>query len=125
MVWRSETRDGGRSWSPMQATSLVNPASAVAAIRLDDGTLLAAGNLASLRVSQFALALSRDDGVTWESPVPFLNGTAERRGFRYPWLTAHQGALHLFLSEYALGQPMRGIRHMTLTPPALKAPDAR
>lgn len=121
-VWRSETRDGGASWSALQPTTLLNPASSVAAARLDDGAILLAGNISSLRVGQFAIARSRDEGRTWSEPTLLLDGRSERRLFRYPWLSGEGGQLHLFLSEYLPGN-RRSIRHLVIDPATLKPAD--
>ncbi|NMG73591.1 hypothetical protein GPA25_02345 [Aromatoleum diolicum] len=64
-AWRSETRDGGRSWSPVEATDLANPNSALAALALDDGRLIAVANDTEDERLRLSLLASEDDGRHW------------------------------------------------------------
>lgn len=64
-AWRSETRDGGRSWSAPQSTDLPNPNSALAAVRLDDGRLIAVANDTEHDRLRLSLLVSADEGLHW------------------------------------------------------------
>lgn len=64
-AWRSETTDGGRHWSPVEATGLANPNSALAALRLDDGRLLAVANDTEDERLRLSLLVSEDAGRNW------------------------------------------------------------
>ncbi len=94
-----ETGDGGSSWSAIAATPLANPDAAVAALRLTSGELLVAFNDSEHDRSNLTLALSEDDGDSWElvhvfdSPAP---EDAAEHHFAYPWLLdSTRGELHL------------------------------
>ncbi|MDR1934465.1 MAG: exo-alpha-sialidase [Candidatus Accumulibacter sp.] len=64
-VWRSETADAGRSWSEPRPTDLHNPNSALAALRLDDGRLLAVANDTEDQRLRLSLLVSEDRGHRW------------------------------------------------------------
>ena len=64
-AWRSETRDAGRSWSAVEATDLANPNSALAALALDDGRLIAVANDTDDERLRLSLLVSEDDGRHW------------------------------------------------------------
>lgn len=64
-AWRSETSDGGRSWSAPQLTDLPNPNSALAALRLDDGRLIAVANDTEDERLRLSLLVSEDRGMHW------------------------------------------------------------
>lgn len=64
-AWRSETRDAGRSWSPVEASGLANPNSALAALALDDGRLIAVANDTEDERLRLSLLASEDDGRHW------------------------------------------------------------
>ncbi|AWI75773.1 hypothetical protein CEW83_11575 [Parazoarcus communis] len=66
-AWRSETTDGGRSWSAPQLTDLPNPNSALAALRLDDGRLIAVANDTEDERLRLSLLVSEDRGAHWRA----------------------------------------------------------
>jgi len=66
-AWRSKTTDGGRSWSTPQLTALPNPNSALAALRLDDGRLIAVANDTEDERLRLSLLASDDDGARWRA----------------------------------------------------------
>ena len=76
-----ESRDAGASWSEMTATPLANPDAAVAALRMSSGELLIAFNDSETDRSNLSLAISGDDGDSWEL-VHVLEppGPSETRG---------------------------------------------
>jgi len=80
-VWRSESTDGGKTWSPCEATSLPNPNAAVDAVLLDTGNVVLAFNDTRERRTPLSLAWSRDGGLTW--PVK-LDLETEDGEFSYP-----------------------------------------
>ena len=94
-----ETGDGGSSWSAITPTPLANPDAAIAALRISSGELLVAFNDSEHDRSNLSLALSENDGDSWEvvhvfePPAPV--GVAPAR-FAYPWLLeSTDGELHL------------------------------
>jgi predicted neuraminidase len=64
-VWRSETRNAGRDWSVPESTDLHNPNSALTAVRLDDGRLLAVANNVEDERLRLSLLVSEDRGHHW------------------------------------------------------------
>lgn len=64
-AWRSETADGGLTWSVVEATDLANPNSALAALRLEDGRLLAVANDTEDERLRLSLLVSADAGRHW------------------------------------------------------------
>ncbi|SMO50579.1 sialidase family protein [Fodinibius sediminis] len=86
VIGRSDSDDYGKTWSPLYKTSLPNPNSGIDLARLADGTLILAynpddenwGARAPLR-----LALSEDNGKTWDYTYDVETGTDEDE-FSYP-----------------------------------------
>ena len=62
----SISHDGGRTWAPLQLTNLDNPSAGIDSLRLDDGRCILLYNPSSTRRTPLSLAVSFDDGVTWE-----------------------------------------------------------
>jgi predicted neuraminidase len=87
-VWRTETTDAGQHWSPLTQTDLPNPNSALSALRLKDGGLLAVANDVENERFRLSLLLSTDDGQHWrvihrfEDKESFLRNPPDRNTFR-------------------------------------------
>lgn len=64
-AWRSHTRNTGRSWQESWPTTLANPGSALTAVRLDDGSILAVANDVEKGRRRLSLLTSRDEGQHW------------------------------------------------------------
>ncbi|GHU25890.1 hypothetical protein FACS189488_13660 [Betaproteobacteria bacterium] len=64
-VWRSETTNAGRDWSVPESTDLPNPGSALSALRLEDGRLLAIANDTEDERLRLSLLVSADRGHHW------------------------------------------------------------
>ena len=62
----SLSRDGGKSWSPLQLTTLDHPSAGIDSVRLADGRCLLIYNPSTTRRTPLALAVSFDDGANWE-----------------------------------------------------------
>lgn len=77
-VWRSDSVDAGRSWSPLVASGLPNPGSAVGALALDASTWLLAGNCNSVERDDLCINMTTDAGATWQR----LHTFHERSAFR-------------------------------------------
>ncbi|HAB18551.1 MAG TPA: exo-alpha-sialidase [Verrucomicrobiota bacterium] len=93
-MFTSRTEDAGASWSPPQPSGLPNSNSGIDAVRLQDGRLLLAFNDTTSGRANLRLAISRDDGKTWQHG-PFL---ADEPGaeFSYPFLIqGRDGMIHL------------------------------
>ncbi len=87
-ICRSDSEDGGVTWSPLRKTSLPNNNSGIDLARDSAGRLLlalnpVAGNWAAR--TPFALLASEDDGATWD---PQLELETEPGEFSYPAVVA-------------------------------------
>ncbi|SHL38674.1 BNR repeat-like domain-containing protein [Roseovarius marisflavi] len=81
-LWLSRTSDGGQSWSRAEALDMANPSAPVAALALGDGRILMAMNDDADHPDDLRLALSRDEGATWQEVYRFTGEGA----LRYPML---------------------------------------
>jgi predicted neuraminidase len=88
-IYRSDSDDGGHSWSEAYPTSLPNNNSGIDCVTTDNGWLWLAYNpIADGRRNRLILSLSKDNGVHWEDVVTLeesLNPFAE---FSYPAIIA-------------------------------------
>jgi predicted neuraminidase len=92
-ICRSDSHDGGRSWTPAVPTGLPNNNSGIDLARLRDGTLVlaynpVAGNWAAR--TPLSLAISRDDGATWRRWRDLEAGPGE---YSYPAIVADGDAV--------------------------------
>jgi predicted neuraminidase len=88
------SEDGGWTWSPPTAGALVNPDAAVDALRLRDGRMLLAYNDAPSGRENLRLAISSDEGKSWQ-PGPLIEQEPAQE-FSYPHLTEDRlGHVHL------------------------------
>ncbi len=67
------THDGGRSWTAPEKSSLPNPDSALSAVVLPDGRLLAALNNVEDGRDELSLVISADHGATWKEVYQLEN----------------------------------------------------
>jgi predicted neuraminidase len=102
--------DGGLSWGPMQATSLLNPDSGIDAVSLDDGGAVLAYNPSQTARTPLCLAVS-DDGRVWRDFLVLDDAAGE---YSYPAIIqASDGNLHM---TYTWNR--RRIRHVCVLPDA-------
>lgn len=91
----ARSEDGGRHWSPAQATALPNPDAGIALLKLADGSLLLAYNPQESNRTRLALSLSVDGGQSWSEPHLIEHGSGQDE-FSYPALLQDdQGRIHL------------------------------
>jgi predicted neuraminidase len=108
-VLASQSDDAGKHWSPDQALNLPNPDSAVAGLRRPDGSLLLVFNDVEAGRSSLALAVSRDQGQSWQTVRHFEQLNDGKSEFSYPYLIrANDGSMHLL---YTWNR--KRIRHVT------------
>ncbi len=95
-VLMSRSNDAGRHWSADAKLPLPNPDSAVAGLRRPDGSLLLVFNDTEAGRSSLALAISRDQGQSWNIIKHFEQGSDGKGEFSYPYLIrAGNGTMHL------------------------------
>jgi predicted neuraminidase len=83
-VYRSDSRDGGRSWAPAYPTGVPNNNSGLDVVRLHDGTLVLACNPVSGnwgRRTPLSLLSSTDNGESWTDQLNLEDTDGE---FSYP-----------------------------------------
>jgi predicted neuraminidase len=94
-ICRSDSSDGGKTWSQLYRTSLPNNNSGIDVVKLDDGTLALAYNPISENWGPrniLAIALSVDNGETW----PYIHIIEENEGeYSYPSIIASGNTLHM------------------------------
>ncbi len=79
-LYRSDSVDAGRAWSPLRPAPLVHNNSGIDLVRLADGTLLLAHNPTRRRPPhgdgrhRLALSVSRDNGATWREACRIEDG---------------------------------------------------
>ncbi len=106
-VWQSLSSDRGNTWSPPDPTNLPNPDSAIDLLRLTDGKIALAFNNSSDSRTPLTLALSEDDGQTWQGFKDLETGPGS---FSYPAMTqARDGLIHV---SYTYRR--EGIKHAIL-----------
>jgi len=116
-IQASRTTDGGRSWSEPVSAGLPNPDAGIDAIRLRDGRLLLAFN-DSVRVrTNLKLAISRDEGTTWQRAATLVQDS-DGISAAYPFLLqTRDGNIHLV---YSVNK--RVIRHVVFNTAWLASP---
>ena len=85
-IYRSDSEDGGKTWSTAYKTGLPNPNSGIDLTRLNDGTLVLAYNPDATdwgSRSPLSLAVSFDNGKTWPKILDIDAGDKEDE-FSYP-----------------------------------------
>ncbi|PKU22273.1 sialidase family protein [Telmatospirillum siberiense] len=94
-IYRSDSSDFGRSWTPARATGLPNNNSGIDLARLPDGSLVLAlnpieGNWG--RRSPLSLVWSTDNGNSWSDPIDMETEEGE---FSYPAIVADGATLQV------------------------------
>ncbi len=115
-IYRTDTHDGGKSWSEPRPTSLPNPNSGIDAVTLRDGRILLVYNHTGGlwgRRSPLNVALSKD-GDTWEAAAVLED--EPQREFSYPAvIQTTDGLVHV-----AYTWKRKRIRHVVLDPSKLE-----
>lgn len=92
VIWRTESVDGGESWSMPQPTAIPNPNAGLDLIRLHSGDLLLACNPVARGRTPLAL-LRASAAENWGPPYALESGPGE---YSYPTLLqARDGTIHL------------------------------
>lgn len=86
VICRSDSEDYGKTWSPIYKTDLPNPNSGIDVTRLEDNTLVLIFNPDNKNWgsrSPISLAVSRDNGKSWD-PIIEIERGADEDEFSYP-----------------------------------------
>lgn len=96
-IVRSESRDGGRSWSVGQDTKIPNPNSAIDMLRLKSGNILLVYNNSFLQRNPLTLALSTDGEKTWGYQRDIATANLD---YAYPYvIQSKDGKIHLVFTS--------------------------
>ncbi|MFO0821906.1 MAG: sialidase family protein [Gemmataceae bacterium] len=108
-VCRSESKDGGETFTPAAETELGNPNSGIDAVRTKEGDVFLIYNPSPLLRTPISLARSTDDGKTWKKLVDLETEPGE---FSYPaMIQASSGNL-----EITYTWKRTHIKHVTVDP---------
>lgn len=111
-ICTATSEDGGRSWSDPQPTVLPNPNSGIDAVKTRDGRIVLAYNPSKTDRSPLALAVSGDQGQTWNAPLTLEDEPGE---YSYPAIIqARDGQLHI---TYTWRR--KSIKHVVVDPRVL------
>jgi predicted neuraminidase len=96
-IVRSESRDGGRTWSQGKETTFRNPNAAVDFLRLKNGHLLLLFNDSTKGRSPLTGALSTDGDKTYPHQRHLIQGPGD---YAYPYaIQANDGKIHLIFTS--------------------------
>jgi predicted neuraminidase len=108
-VCRSESKDGGETFSPAEETTLLNPSAGVDAVETKEGDVFLIHNPTLLLRTPISLARSTDDGKTWKQVADLETEPGE---FSYPaMIQASTGSL-----EITYTWKRTHIKHVSLDP---------
>lgn len=94
-IYRSDSSDGGRTWTPAYSIGLPNNNSGVDIVQLEGGRLVLIFNSVGLSFgprTPLLLRMSKDNGKTWGVPFVLEKEPGE---YSYPAIVTHGNNLHL------------------------------
>jgi predicted neuraminidase len=110
-VLDSWSTDGGKTWSRLERTELLNPNSGIDAVNVADGSAVLVYNPTTFHRTPLSVAVSRD-GVKWTEALQLENTPGE---FSYPAaIAASDGLVHITYTFQRLR-----IKHVVLDPKKL------
>ncbi len=115
-IVRSESRDGGKSWSEGEDSAFPNPNAAVDFLRLRNGHLLLIYNDSMNERTPLTVALSTDNDRTWPCRRNLVEGEGD---FAYPYaIQTRDGKIHVVFTS----DERTVIRHAILEEEWVKRP---
>ncbi|MHB8065062.1 MAG: sialidase family protein [Ruminiclostridium sp.] len=94
-IYRSDSRDGGKTWSSAYATTLPNNNSGIDVTKLEDGTLVLVYNPVGINWgprTPIILSISHDNGITWGEAYTLDEGEGE---YSYPAIITKNNELFI------------------------------
>lgn len=96
-IVRSESKDGGRTWSPGTETKIPNPNSAVDLLKLQNGHILLVYNEDMNNRTPLTVAISTDNEQTWQYKKNLLAGNDD---YAYPYaIQTKDGKIHIVFTQ--------------------------
>lgn len=97
-IVRSESRDGGYTWTQGKNTAFPNPNAAIDLLRLNSGSLILVYNDSFLDRTPLTIAYSTDGDKSW--PVKKVLGS-EKLDYAYPYaIQSKDGTIHLVFTSH-------------------------
>jgi len=99
-IYRSDSEDYGKTWSALYATDMPNNNSSIDLVQLANGTLVLAynpvsGNCIWASRALLHLAISYDNGITWQKNVILENDEDEKAEYSYPAIITYDNRVAL------------------------------
>lgn len=95
-IVRTESRDGGRTWSPGTELALPNPNSAVDLLKLKNGHLLLVYNDSMNERTPLTVSISTDNEQSWACKKNLLDGKDD---YAYPYaIQTQDGKIHIIFT---------------------------
>ncbi|MCP9761582.1 sialidase family protein [Lacihabitans soyangensis] len=118
-VQKSESIDGGETWSVATKTKLPNTAS-VELLTFQDGRWIFVGNDIDDGRYKLSLYVSKDEGETWEHSLYLENDSTKKMSFSYPSLLQAPNGNILVSYSYHLAKDSKSINVVEIDPGLLK-----
>ena len=117
-VQRSESTDGGETWSAAIKTAIPNTAS-VELLVLNDGRWVFVGNDVEDGRYKLSVYLSKDEGETWKHSLFLENDSTNKMSFSYPSLVQTRKGNLLISYSYHPAKDSKSIKVIELNPSLL------
>lgn len=96
-IVRSESHDGGKTWSDGVDTEFPNPNSAIDLVKLQNGHILLVYNDSGVDRTPLTVAISTDNGKTWPHRRNICEGDKD---FAYPYaIQGRDGRIHIIFTS--------------------------
>ena len=95
-IYRSDSLDGGRTWSEAYSTGLMNNSSGIDCVMTDDGRLWLVHTPVGMKVrNKLILSVSEDNGETWKDVMTLENSINLAAEYSYPAIIAEGNRLYI------------------------------
>lgn len=95
-IYRSDSLDGGRTWSEAYSTGLMNNSSGIDCVMTDDGRLWLVHTPVGMKVrNRLILSVSEDNGETWKDVMTLENSINLAAEYSYPAIIAEGNRLYI------------------------------